>query len=101
MVTNGEPTTAGESKARFGWRESAEIARQSGKPVDYRNLSEPDYKAALLGAGLPEAFAGLLADSDAAAARGALFDDGRQLSTLIGRPTTPMAASVAEALTQR
>ena len=41
---------------------AAEIARQSGKPVAYQNLPEADYKGALLGAGLPEGLAALLAD---------------------------------------
>ncbi len=77
---------------------ASEIARQSGQPVEYRNLPRADYKAALLGAGLVEELAELLADSDVGAAQGALFDDGRQLSGLIGRPTTPMPASVAMAL---
>jgi NAD(P)H dehydrogenase (quinone) len=77
---------------------AAEIARQSGKPVIYRDLPEPEYKVALQNAGLPEAFAGLIAESDAKAASDSLFDGGRQLSSLIGRPTTPMARSVAVAL---
>jgi NAD(P)H dehydrogenase (quinone) len=79
---------------------AAEIARQSGKPVVYRDLPEADYKAALMQFGLPEPFAALLADSDAGTARGALDDDGRVLSRLIGRPTTPMAGSVRAALGQ-
>ncbi len=74
---------------------AAEISRQSGKPVVYENLTEADFKAALLGAGLPEHFAALLADSDAGASKGALFDDGHQLGKLIGRPTTPLATIVA------
>jgi NAD(P)H dehydrogenase (quinone) len=77
---------------------AAEIARQSGTPVAYRNLPEADYKAALQTVGLPEAFAGLIAESDAKAARDSLYDDSRQLSGLIGRPTTTMAQSVAAAL---
>lgn len=77
---------------------AAEIARQSGTPVAYRNLPEADYKAALLGAGLPEDLAGLLADSDTGAAGGALFDGDRQLSRLIGRPTVPFATTIAAAL---
>jgi NAD(P)H dehydrogenase (quinone) len=77
---------------------AAEIARQSGKSVAYKNLPEADYKAALLGAGLPDEFAALLADSDTGAAGGALFDGDRQLSRLIGRPTTPFAVTIAEAL---
>ncbi|MDM0055249.1 SDR family oxidoreductase [Variovorax fucosicus] len=78
---------------------AAEIARQSGKTVAYQDLPEPAYKAALVQAGLPEGFAALLANSDAGTAKGALFDDSRQLSQLIGRPTTPLATTVAAALT--
>jgi len=77
---------------------AAEVARQSGKPVVYKNLTEADFKAALVGAGLPEGFAALLADSDAGASKGALFDDSHQLSKLIGRPTTPWATTVSAAL---
>lgn len=77
---------------------AAEITKQSRKPVVYKDLSEADYKAALLAAGLPEAFAGLLAESDAKAAKDSLYDDSRQLSRLIGRPTTPLAQSVKTAL---
>ena len=40
----------------------------------------------------------LLADSDAGAANGALFDDGHALSKLIGRATVPIAQSIATAL---
>lgn len=79
---------------------AAEIARQAGKPVVYTDLSEADYKAALLQAGLPAFVAELLANSDAAAAKGALFDDGRQLSRLLGRPTAPLSASIAQALSE-
>jgi NAD(P)H dehydrogenase (quinone) len=80
---------------------AAEITKQSGRQVDYKNLPEAEYKVALIGAGLPEDLAGLLADSDVGASKGALFDDSRQLSRLIGRPTTPMAASVAKAIAAR
>lgn len=77
---------------------AAEISKQSGKPVKYNNLSEADYKAFLIKVGLPEGFAGVLAQSDAAAAEGGLYDETHQLSELIGRKTTPMAVTVAEAL---
>ncbi|AJJ19201.1 MULTISPECIES: SDR family oxidoreductase [Yersinia] len=80
---------------------SAEIARQSGKPVVYHDLSEADFKQALLGAGLPDVFASLLADSDAGAAKGGLFDDSHTLSKLIGRPTTPYADVIAATLAAR
>jgi NAD(P)H dehydrogenase (quinone) len=77
---------------------AAEIAAQSGKEIAYKNLPEADYKAILLGAGLPEGLAALLADSDVGASKGGLFDDSRQLSRLIGHPTTTMATSIAAAL---
>jgi NAD(P)H dehydrogenase (quinone) len=77
---------------------AVEVSRQSGKTVAYRNLSEPDYKAALLDVGLPEPVAALLSDSDTGASKGALFDNSRQLSALLGRPTTPLATVVAAAL---
>ena len=74
---------------------AAEVSKVSGQAVSYRNLSEADYRAVLLQARLPEDLAGFVAAADAAAADGALFDDGRDLSRLIGRPTTPMPATVA------
>lgn len=79
---------------------AAEIARLSGKSIVYRDVPEAEYKAVLLGAGLPDALATLIADSDAGAAKGALDDTSRQLSALIGRPTTPLAATIAEALSR-
>jgi NAD(P)H dehydrogenase (quinone) len=77
---------------------AAEITRQSGKTVVYQNMPEADFKAALLGAGLPDFLATLLAESDVGASKGGLYDDGRQLSQLIGRPTTPLADMVKAAL---
>lgn len=77
---------------------AAEISRQTGKEIPYKNLPQDDYAAVLKSVGVPEGFAGALAGFDVDAANGALFDDGRQLSALIGRPTTPLSAAVAAAL---
>lgn len=77
---------------------TAELTKQSGKTVVYQNLPEADFKAALLGAGLPEGLAAMLANSDVGASKGGLFDDNHQLSALIGRPTTPLAESMRAAL---
>ncbi|HEX5338692.1 MAG TPA: SDR family oxidoreductase [Gallionella sp.] len=77
---------------------AAEISRQVGRAIGYVNLPEAEYKKALLGAGLPEPFAALLADSDTGVSKGALFDDSHQLSKLIGRSTTPLATAVKAAL---
>lgn len=75
-----------------------EISRQTGKAIPYTNLPEADYAAALVGFGLPEALATAIAGWDVGASKGALFDDGRQLAALIGRPTTPLSNVVAAAL---
>lgn len=77
---------------------AAELARQSGKPVAFNNLPEDVYAGILMQIGLPEGFAKVLADSDVKAGQGALFDETRTLSKLIGRPTTPMAEVVKAAL---
>lgn len=77
---------------------AAEISRQSGREIPYKNLPEAEYARLLAGFGLPEGLANGLAAWDIDASKGALFDDGRQLSRLIGRPTTPLAEAVAAVL---
>ena len=77
---------------------AAEISRQAGQQVAYRNLPEAEYKAALLGAGLPEPVAQLLADSDAGAAKGALYGNEPDLERLTGRPALNLQQAVAAAL---
>ena len=78
---------------------AAEISKQTGKDIPYRDIPEADYAAALKGAGLPEGVAASIASWDVGASKGALFDDAKQLSRLIGRPTTPLSRSVKDALT--
>lgn len=73
---------------------AAEISLQTGRDIPYKDLPEADYAAVLKGAGVPEGFAHAIAGWDVAASKGALFDDGHQLSALIGRPTTPLAQTV-------
>lgn len=74
---------------------AAALAKISGKPVAYQDLPEADYAKALEGVGIPGSFAAVLADSDARAGEGALFDDSHTLSGLIGRPTTPWRETIA------
>lgn len=77
---------------------AAEVGRQAGKPLPYNSLPPETYAGILQSFGLPAGFATVLADCDLQAASGALFDDSRTLSALIGRPTTPVAATIAAAL---
>jgi NAD(P)H dehydrogenase (quinone) len=77
---------------------AAELSRQAGKTVPYVNLPQAEFQAALVGAGLPDGLASVLADSDVGAAQGALLDHQRQLSTLIGRPTATLSSMIKAAL---
>jgi NAD(P)H dehydrogenase (quinone) len=86
----GEPFTLAEL--------AAEISRQSGKPVTYTDLSPEKYAEMLVGVGLPAPFAEILADSDRAASEGALYVPRTDLENLLGRPATPLATAVRNAL---
>ena len=77
---------------------AAEISRQAGKKIPYRDLPEAEYGTALAGFGLPAPIANAIAGWDTGASKNALFDESRQLSKLIGHPTTPMSETVREAL---
>lgn len=77
---------------------AAEVSRQSGRTIVYNDLSAAAYQDVLTGVGLPLELAALLADADTAASRDALFDDGRALSQLTGRPTASLESLVAAAL---
>lgn len=79
---------------------AAELSRHTGKSIPYVNLPESEYAGILLKAGLPAPLAHGLASWDTGASTGALFDDARQLSRLIGRPTTPVAAAIAAAVSR-
>ncbi|WBB63846.1 NAD(P)H-binding protein [Streptomyces sp. WMMC500] len=80
---------------------AAEVARQSGAPVGYRDLPPEEHRRALVGAGMPEPVAELMVDVDAAISRGLLAGRTGELSRLIGRPTTPLADAVAAGLAAR
>lgn len=71
--------------------------------ADARLATAPriDYAAAatLVAAGVAASFAEILVDVDLAITRGALAATPGDLSHLIGRPTTPLADTIAAALT--
>ena len=77
---------------------AAEITRQSGTEVRYRDVPETDHARALAEAGLPHPIAQLLADADQGIRRGGLHTDSGDLARLIGRPTTPLATAIATTL---
>lgn len=69
---------------------AATLSELSGKPVDYVNYTETEYKDLLISFGLPEGFAHILAQSDTGAAQGGLYDGSGQLGKLIQRPTATL-----------
>lgn len=70
----------------------------SKKEVIYQDLPEEEYKALLVQLGIPEGFAGILADSDEGVSKGGLYSDSKDLHQLIGRATTSMQETIKEFL---
>jgi NAD(P)H dehydrogenase (quinone) len=77
---------------------ASEVGKQSGKKVVYNNLPEHAYQEILESIGLPADLASFLADSGTKASQGELDTTLRDLSDLIGHPTTTLATAVAAAL---
>lgn len=74
------------------------LSEAAGRPVQYRDLPESEYREALIGAGVPAGLAAALAEYSAKAAGGILADPSRTLSGLIGRPTGTMRETILRAL---
>ena len=75
------------------------MSRQTGRDIPYRDLPETDYATVLVNAGVAKPVADMIAHWEVQIANaGALFDDKRGLSRLLGRPTTSLADAVKAAL---
>lgn len=77
---------------------AAEVAAQSGREITYSNVPAETHLEILTGAGVPQVFAEILVDVDRAVEHGALARQTGDLARLIGRPTTPIAVTIKEAL---
>jgi NAD(P)H dehydrogenase (quinone) len=77
---------------------AAVISEVSGQQVGYVDLPAEKYTEVLVGAGVPQPFAEVLADSDLGIARGDLDQLSDDLSRLIGRPATSLREAVTAAL---
>lgn len=77
---------------------AAEISKQTKREIVYRDLPVEEYAQALIGAGLPEPLARVLADADLGIKRGDLLVNSGDLSRLTGRPTTTLAEAVTSAV---
>lgn len=74
---------------------AAAITEAAGTPVSYQNVSPQEHRQLLVAAGLPEPVADMLVDADRGIRAGELATTTGDLSSLIGRPTTPLADAVA------
>jgi NAD(P)H dehydrogenase (quinone) len=77
---------------------AAAVSEQSGTTVAYQDMPVEAYVQTLVGFGLPEPVAVIIADSDAGIVRGDLLSEGGDLGRLIGRPTTPLSTAIRAAL---
>ncbi len=77
---------------------AAEVSAQSGREVRYVDLPEEHYAKALREHGAPGLMADMVAETDAAAAHGALYTASGDLTALTGRPATTLSAAVGAAL---
>jgi NAD(P)H dehydrogenase (quinone) len=102
LTSDGHDNVAYELSGDTAWtlaEYAAELSRQTGKEIVYADLPLEAYTAILTGAGLPEPVAGIIADVDVSGVRRGFLQGGSgDLRRLIGRPTTPLADSIALAL---
>lgn len=75
-----------------------EASEQSNTAISYKYFPVIEYKDLLMGFGLEEVFSTAVADAYFKASKGELFSNSKDLSELIGRPTTTLAIAVANAL---
>jgi NAD(P)H dehydrogenase (quinone) len=101
LSTDGHLDKAYELGGDHAWsfgEFAAELARQTGKPVVHQSVTHDEVLAGFIAAGIPEGFAIVLADIDSKTSAGALSATPGDLSRLIGRPTTPIATTIAQLL---
>lgn len=104
VLTSTEPRTGiFELSGDHAW-DMEEFARTvselSGREVHVHGVSPEQHMALLLDAGVPEGGAQFVVGTDTAISRGELADTPGTLAGLIGRPTTPLAETLAAAFTQ-
>ncbi|WP_406137305.1 SDR family oxidoreductase [Streptomyces sp. NBC_01089] len=101
LVSDGHLGRVHELSGDTAWsfaEYAAEVAKATGKEIVYRNVPAATHQEILTGAGVPEAMAAILADVGTAIERGLLATTSGDLARLTGRPTTPIATSIAAAL---
>lgn len=85
--------------AAFSLKElAATVSEVTGTDVTYTDVPAEELTKVLVGAGLPEGYAAVLADADLGLGRGDLDVDRADLEGLLGRPATSLADGLRAAL---
>lgn len=79
---------------------AAELSKLTGKNIPYQNMPVAEYSKILASTGMPQMYADAIAGFDAGAANNDLYHDGKDLSKLIGRKTTPLTSTLKAALSK-
>ncbi|MFG2828802.1 SDR family oxidoreductase [Streptomyces sp. NPDC048434] len=101
LTGSGQENTVYELSGDTAWtmaEYAAEVSRQTGRTIPYQDLPQERYVALMVEAGVAALGAQMVAEADAGIARGELAATPGELSRLLGRPTTPIAEAIAEAL---
>lgn len=101
LTTEGHENRAYELSGDTAWslgEFAAVVSDVTGREIPYQEVPAETHLAILTGAGLPQEYAAALVDADAAIRRGSLARTSGELSRLIGRPTTPLKATVQATL---
>lgn len=75
-----------------------EVSEVTGTDVSYTDVPADALIKVLVGAGLPDQFAAILADADLGLGRGELYVEPTDLEELLGRPATSLADGLRAAL---
>ena len=73
------------------------VSDVTGVDVSFTNVPGDELIKALVGAGVPEQYAAILADADLGLGRGELYVDPIDLEVLLGRPATPLVDELRSA----
>ncbi len=77
---------------------TAEVSRQSGRDIPYRQVPVAEYRQMLSAGGLPETMLDAFIETEDAIAQGQLALVTGDLRRLTGRPSTHLTAAIREAL---
>ena len=103
IVGEGHEGKVYELSGDHAWTQdelAAAISAVTGKEVSYRRVDTDEHAAILTAAGLDEGTVGFVTALDSNIADGTLEETSGDLATLIGRPTTPLADGLREALAE-